>query len=38
MACKVDGRQCYGAVFYERKLSAVEVEQYELLEVEEEQK
>ena len=38
VACEVDGRRCYGAVFYERKLSSVEVEQYELLEVEEETK
>lgn len=33
VACEVDGRRCHGAVYYDRRLSAVEVECYELLEV-----
>ena len=32
--CEVHGRRCYGVVFYDRKLSADEVERYELLEEE----
>ena len=32
MAYEVDGRRCHGAVYYDRRLSAVEVERYELLE------
>lgn len=33
-AGEVHGRRCYGAVYYDRKLSADEVERYELLEEE----
>ena len=32
VACEVDGRQCRGAVYYDRRLSAVKMERYELLE------
>lgn len=35
VACVAHGRECYGAVYYDRRLSAVEVDAYELLEEEE---
>lgn len=38
VACVAHGRECYGAVYYDRRLSAVEVDAYELLEEEEEPK
>lgn len=34
VACEMDGRRCHGAVYYDRRLSAVEMERYELLEEE----
>mgnify|MGYP000849950726 FL=1 len=34
VACEVNGRRCCGAVYYDRRLSAAEVERYELLEEE----
>ena len=35
VSCVAHGRECYGAVYYDRRLSAVEVDAYELLEEEE---
>jgi hypothetical protein len=35
-ACEVNGRCCHGAVWFDRRLSAVEVERYELIPAEEE--
>ena len=32
VACEMNGRRCCGAVYYDRRLSAAEVEGYELLE------
>ena len=34
VACVAHGRECYGAVYYDRQLSAVEIDAYELLEEE----
>ena len=36
--CEVNGRRCHGAVWFDRRLSAVEVERYELIPAEEEEK